>query len=191
MLEGHPLSAIRYCLFSIFVATLHIWSSSHPTVTWGRAMPWWQWESHNIESESKFRYFFRWMEMSGDKKSRRICLVIGPLFFHIFPELVQALVITYSEIFQALAVEGDVLLPKSFLDLGHHRTAPTRTPRSFTCLVNWKKHPRAAISNWRHRQSEVQKWLRDQYVFFYRQGLENLLVRYDKCLYKFGDYVKK
>jgi hypothetical protein len=37
----------------------------------------------------------------------------------------------------------------------------------------------------------VQKWLREQDVSFYRQGLENLIVRYDKCLIKFGDYVKK
>jgi hypothetical protein len=34
------------------------------------------------------------------------------LFFHIVSKLVQALVITYDKIFQALAVEGDVLLQK-------------------------------------------------------------------------------
>jgi hypothetical protein len=41
-LEGHPLSAVRDCLFSIFAATLHIWRPPPPSATWGRAMPWWQ-----------------------------------------------------------------------------------------------------------------------------------------------------
>jgi hypothetical protein len=41
-LEDHPLSTVRDCLFSIFVATLHIWRPSPPSATWGRAMPWWQ-----------------------------------------------------------------------------------------------------------------------------------------------------
>jgi hypothetical protein len=43
-------------------------------------------------------------------------LEISPVFFHIVSKLVQALVITHSEIFQALAVEVDVLLPKPFLN---------------------------------------------------------------------------
>jgi hypothetical protein len=41
-LEGHPFSAVRYYLFNIFAATLHIWRPSPPSATWGRAMPWWQ-----------------------------------------------------------------------------------------------------------------------------------------------------
>jgi hypothetical protein len=48
----------------------------------------------------------------------------SPLFLHIVSKLVQALV-TYDEIFQALAVEGD-LLQKPFLDL------------SFDCVVRLK-----------------------------------------------------
>jgi hypothetical protein len=56
------------------------------------------------------------MEVSGDKKSRRTSLDMILLFFCIVSKPVQALVITYDEIFQALAVEGDVLLPKPFLD---------------------------------------------------------------------------
>jgi hypothetical protein len=39
-LEGHPLSAVRDCLFNIFAATLHIWKPSPPSATGGRAMPW-------------------------------------------------------------------------------------------------------------------------------------------------------
>jgi hypothetical protein len=44
----------------------------------------------------------------------------NPLFFHIVSKIVQTLVITYDEIFQALAVEGDVLLPKPLLDCTVH-----------------------------------------------------------------------
>jgi hypothetical protein len=56
------------------------------------------------------------MEVSGDKKSVHISLHISPLFFQIISKLVRALFIIYDEIFQAVAVEGDVLLPKPFLD---------------------------------------------------------------------------
>jgi hypothetical protein len=52
------------------------------------------------------------MEINRDKNSIRISLDISPLFFHTVSKLVQALVMTYDEIFQALAVEGEVLLPK-------------------------------------------------------------------------------
>jgi hypothetical protein len=46
----------------------------------------------------------------------RVSLDISLLFFHIVFKLVQALAITYDEIFQVLAVEGDVLLPKPLVD---------------------------------------------------------------------------
>jgi hypothetical protein len=39
-LEG--LSAVSDRLFNIFADTLHIWRPSPPSVTWGRAIPWWQ-----------------------------------------------------------------------------------------------------------------------------------------------------
>jgi hypothetical protein len=35
--------------------------------------------------------------------------------------------------------------------------------------------------------AEVHKWLREQGVSFYRQGLENVAVRYEKDLNMFGD----
>jgi hypothetical protein len=38
-LEGDPLSAVRYCLFNIFAATLHIWWPPPPAI-WGRVMSW-------------------------------------------------------------------------------------------------------------------------------------------------------
>jgi hypothetical protein len=56
--------------------------------------------------------------LNGDKKSTWVSLNSSPLLFRIVSNLIQALVITYDQIFQALAVEGDVLLPKPFLDLG-------------------------------------------------------------------------
>jgi hypothetical protein len=57
------------------------------------------------------------MEVNGDKESTKTPSDISPLFFHIVLKLVQALVITYDEIFQALVAEEDVQLPKPFLDL--------------------------------------------------------------------------
>jgi hypothetical protein len=38
-LDDHLLSAVCYCLFNIFAATLHIWRPFPPSATWGRAMP--------------------------------------------------------------------------------------------------------------------------------------------------------
>jgi hypothetical protein len=32
-LEGHPLSAVRDCLFNIFAVTLHVWRHSPPSAT--------------------------------------------------------------------------------------------------------------------------------------------------------------
>jgi hypothetical protein len=62
------------------------------------------------------------MEVNGKKESRQISLDISPLFYHIVSKLVQALVIKYDEILQALAFGGDILLPKPFL-------GPTVPPR--------------------------------------------------------------
>jgi hypothetical protein len=53
-------------------------------------------------------------------------LDISPLFFHIVSKLVQALVITYDEIFKALATEDNDQPPKSILDLG------------FDSVIRWK-----------------------------------------------------
>jgi hypothetical protein len=64
------------------------------------------------------------MEVSRGKQSARISLDISPLFFYTISKLVQPLVIKYDEIFQALAVDGDVLLPKPFLG----PTPPTVQP---------------------------------------------------------------
>jgi hypothetical protein len=60
--------------------------------------------------------FFTCIAVSGDRESKLISLDIGPVFYHTISKFVQALVVTYDEIFQALAVEGEVLLPRPFLD---------------------------------------------------------------------------
>jgi len=44
--EGHPLSAVRDCLFNIFAATFHIWRLSPPSATRGRAVLWWHNATH-------------------------------------------------------------------------------------------------------------------------------------------------
>jgi hypothetical protein len=64
--------------------------------------------------------------VSGDKKSKQICLDISPVFFHIVPKPVQTLAIMYDEIFQVLAIGGEILLLKPFLDL------------SFEGVIIWK-----------------------------------------------------
>jgi hypothetical protein len=40
-------------------------------------------------------------------------------------------------------------------------------------------------------KAEVRKWLLKQDVSFSHQGFENLNIRRDKCLNKFGNYVGK
>jgi hypothetical protein len=66
------------------------------------------------------------MVISGEKKNTRISLDNNPLFFHIVIILLQIIFVTNGEIFQARAVEGDVLLRKPFLVLG------------FNGIVRWK-----------------------------------------------------
>jgi hypothetical protein len=145
-------------------------------------------------SGSKLQYFFRWMGVSWDKKRTWISLDISPLFFQTVSKLVQALVITCDKIFQTLAVKWDVLLPKTFLDLGLSKW-------SGKCRWRGQKWPCVNIRHFRqwHRRfspddtvkAEVKKCLREQNVSFYRQGLENLVVRYDKCLNKFGNCMQR
>jgi hypothetical protein len=75
-------------------------------------------------------------------------------------KLVQALVITYDEIFQALAVEGDVLLLKQFLDPIPPTVQPRLGPLGLEVFDKQKKtSPRLVISILWHHQSvtDVQK----------------------------------
>jgi hypothetical protein len=85
------------------------------------------------------------METSGDKKkSTWICLDINPLFSHTDPKPVQALVITYDEVSQALAVEADVMLPNPFLDLGLDGVVRWNwAPSEFHVFGELKRHLRS------------------------------------------------
>jgi hypothetical protein len=82
----------------------------------------------------RFPIFLTWIEVHDDKKSARISLDISSLFFHIVLKLVQALVITYDEIFEALAVEGDILLLKPFLDPTPNIVQPRLRPLRLSCV---------------------------------------------------------
>jgi hypothetical protein len=86
-----------------------------------------------------FPISFTWVEVSVDRKSTPISLDISPLFSHIVSKLVQAFVIIYVGIFQALALQGDVLLPKPFLDPAPSTVQPRLGPLfSLTCLEHRK-----------------------------------------------------
>jgi hypothetical protein len=54
-MEGHPLSAVHSCLFSVFTATLHSWRPFPPSAIQGRTMLRWQgtrltWKDTKIEA---------------------------------------------------------------------------------------------------------------------------------------------
>jgi hypothetical protein len=84
--------------------------------------------------------------MSGGKKSVRISLDVSPLFFHVVSRLVQALVITYDEIFQVLVVEGAVLLLRLFLDPTLPTVQPQLSPLGLSRVWQTeKKSPRLVI----------------------------------------------
>jgi hypothetical protein len=89
-------------------------------------------------------------------------LDISPLFFHIVSKLVQELVITCDEIFQALAAEGDVLHTKPFLDPPPHLPySPDSAPIDFHVFGKLKKHLRGrGFPSDDTVKAEVQKWLR-------------------------------
>jgi hypothetical protein len=118
--------------------------------------------------------------MNGDRwrQEKHTDIFAKPvLFFHIVFKLVQPSVITHDEIFQALAVGGNVLLPKPFLDI------------RFDVVVGWKL-PASEMYFQPSKRVKVQggqvgavRWL--------GWGLENLIVCYDMCLNKYGNCVEE
>jgi hypothetical protein len=59
------------------------------------------------------------------------------------PRLVQTLAIIYDEIFQALTIKGDDLLPKPFLHLGFDGVSDgNRQPRIFFFFGQTRESPR-------------------------------------------------
>jgi hypothetical protein len=100
------------------------------------------------------------MEVIREKKSIWMSLDISPLFFCIVSKLVQAFDATHDQIFQALAVEGGILLPKPFLD----PTPSTIEPR----LIFFGVHVFGKLKNYLQGQrfpsyntviAKVRKWL--------------------------------
>jgi hypothetical protein len=96
----------------------------------------------------------------GGKKSTQICVDINSLFFHTVPKLVVTLVITDDGIFQALPVEGHILIPKPFPDLG------------FDGVVRWKLSALETFFQFtKHEEVQegqvgaVQKWPRSKNGF--------------------------
>jgi hypothetical protein len=131
------------------------------------------------------------MKTNRSKKNTRICLDISSLFFHTVPKLVQ-LVITNDEIFRAPAA-GDVPVPKPFLSLGFDGVVKCKS-RPSEILFRFAKHvfvQGGQVGTNDTIKAEVQKWLWEQDVLFYRQGSENVIVLYEKCLNKFRDCVEK
>jgi hypothetical protein len=82
------------------------------------------------------------MEANGRKKIIRIFWDTSPVPFYIVYKLVQALVIINDEIFQALAVEADVLLPKPFLYPIPQTAQPQLGLPHFQVLGKMKNHLR-------------------------------------------------
>jgi hypothetical protein len=79
------------------------------------------------------------MEVSRDKKNTAVCFNVSRLFFHTFSKPVQTPVIMCDEIFHPLAVEGDILLPKSFLCLCFDGVIRRKSPVLVT-LFQFAKH---------------------------------------------------
>jgi hypothetical protein len=61
----------------------------------------------------------------------------------------------------------------------------------WACFFSLSDISEAADSIWWHSQSWGLEMIRVQDVSTYCQGLENLILHYDRCLNKFEDYVEK
>jgi hypothetical protein len=67
--------------------------------------------------ETKLPNFFRWNEVSVDKEGTWLCLDSTLSFFTVI-RFVHTFVKGYNELFQALEIEGNVLLLGPLLDFG-------------------------------------------------------------------------
>jgi len=76
--------------------------------------------------------------------------------------------------------------------LPHPPYSPDLAPSDFHLFPQLKKYLRG-----NHFQSSedvkdaVHQWIRRQSPSFYYRGLDSLILRYDKCLNRLGDYVEK
>jgi hypothetical protein len=92
------------------------------------------------------------------------------VFSHSF-QIVQALVITYVEIFQVLAVEGDILLPMPFLDPTTPTVQPQLGPHELSRV--WKTEKTISKAGDFHLTTPLKPRSRSHFV---GQGLGNLIV---------------
>jgi hypothetical protein len=102
-LEDHPLSAILDWLFSIFTTILHMWRHL-PSVTWERAMLWWQgthlkWQaqwSKLMFYNSEFILPLKWVYLST---SVYLLMYVPSLYKHVHTSLVflYLLPVTYTK----------------------------------------------------------------------------------------------
>lgn len=79
-LEDFLLLALHDSLFSIFLATLHIWRPSPPSTTWGQVMSWWQ------EVSIKWCIHVRSFGTNCMIKCTLICEPVFLIQFHIHTE---------------------------------------------------------------------------------------------------------
>jgi transposase len=76
--------------------------------------------------------------------------------------------------------------------LPHPPYSPDLTPSDFRLFPKMKEHLRGLrFNSIEDVQNEVKKWLRAQDEFFFYEGLDNLIFRYDKYLNGLGNYVEK
>ncbi|GBM09640.1 hypothetical protein AVEN_60273-1 [Araneus ventricosus] len=84
---------------------------------------------------------------------------------------------------------GRVSIAHTAQDLGISVGSP---PCDFHAFCKLKEHLGGRqFSSDDQVQTAVLSWLQDQGAIFYRQGIERLVQRFDRCLQRLGDYVEK
>jgi transposase len=76
--------------------------------------------------------------------------------------------------------------------LPHPPYSPDLAPLEFHLFPEMKNHTRDQRFNSNENvQNEVKKWLRVEDAFFFYEGLDKLIYRYDSCLNSLCDYMEK
>ncbi|GBN45965.1 Histone-lysine N-methyltransferase SETMAR [Araneus ventricosus] len=76
--------------------------------------------------------------------------------------------------------------------LDHHPYSPDLATSDFHLFCHLKHHLGGNHYNDDERvKTAVTSWLLEQATSFYEEGIQNLVVRYDKCLNKLGSFVEK
>jgi len=70
--------------------------------------------------------------------------------------------------------------------------SPDLAPSDFHLYIHLKKFQGGKwLDDDNDLKDAVQKWLTSQVGAFYEEGIQNLVLRYDKCLNNGGEYVEK